>query len=572
MAAVRVLTADVVSRIAAGEVIERPASVVKELVENALDAKARSVEVEVADAGKSLIRVKDSGCGIGPDDLKTIFTRHATSKIARAEDLENIASLGFRGEALYSIAAVSDVTVVSKRPGAETGWEAHVRGGTRLGLKPAACVDGTCVDVREVFFNTPARKKFMRSDSSELKHILDTFTPYTLLFPEISFSFTSEEKQIQLNAEKGFAARVADALRVDTGDLIEDSRYFQDEGIRLTLVLGDINLRRPRKDMQFVFVNGRPVSDRTIGFHMNEIYRLLLNPGVFPLFCVYVFLPASELDVNVHPAKREVKFRDEAALVKRLRPFCENLLMTRSKAKQPPLFIMPGGNGPAAAPGDSRSYSAGSSAEQTAAPALAEALALFGTRSDPPRPLREKLGIARFLGSFYKKYLLFESGDSLLIIDQHAAQERITFEKLKRQFEQASVQVQRLLSPVLIKLSEQELLSLEENSGDLARLGFETSLFDSQTLAVHSQPIEVSDPEAAVRGLLSGDPINRCNAEAIARRACKTSVTAGMELNSEQAEYQRKGLMACADPFICPHGRPTVVEIKESFLAKQFLR
>ncbi len=584
---VRILPPEIVSKIAAGEVVERPSSVLKELLENSLDAGASSVEVLLKGAGKNLIEIKDNGQGISKEDIENIFIRHATSKISTIDDLYNISSLGFRGEALYSIAAVSDVTLRSKTPDQDCGWEIHLRGNEKNASKPTGMRVGTEIQVQELFFNTPARKKFLKSNSSELNHCLDIFIPYTLLHPDKRFVLTSESRKlIDLSPTGEQLSRIGEALNLNKKDFLEDTREFPEFNAKIQLVLGDINIQRTHKDLQFIFINGRPVIERAISFHMNEIFRLIFSPGVYPFFCVFITMPADQLDVNVHPAKREVKIKDEFRLLGVLRQFTEHLLMTKSKPLQAesPLFCKPenlnqqssGWQAPASpsAPGYPDQVREKNFDRQTSL-SLNENILLFKTDDIFARKksdLKERLKQSRYLGNLLKKYLLFETGDSLLVIDQHAAQERITFEKLKTQIEKSDVEVAQLLAPVLIKLSPQEKVFWEENKEVLEKAGFSTSLFDRQTLALHSHPQLISQPENSVRNLLSGENIPRLDPGTLARMACRSSVMAGFAMNKEQAEFQRQALIQCLDPFTCPHGRPTVIEILEETLQKQFLR
>jgi len=575
MSKVHILPPEIVSKIAAGEVIERPASVLKELLENSLDAQTKSIEVNLKGAGKTLLQIKDTGTGIDKEDLDTIFLRHATSKINQIDDLYHIASLGFRGEALYSISAVSDITLRSKTNEEEHGWEIHLRGNEKISLKPVTMQTGTEVEVKELFFNTPARKKFLKSNTSELNRILDTFIPYTLLYPELSFSLAHDGRKIlDLAPAKNFIQRITDSLHLEKNNIIEDKRDFAQDNLSIHLVLGDMNIQRTRKDMQFIFINNRPVENRTISFHLNEIYRLIFSPGVYPFFCTYINMSPSELDVNVHPTKRQVKIKDELKLVSILRQFCEHLLMTKSKAKQATgIFSLK-------EPGEEKiqpklaDKTLSEMPEQQYRLALEESIALFKTSiiAEKKDDLKAKLKQARYLGNLLKKYLLFETPDSLLLIDQHAAQERITFEKLKEQMEKGKVEVQQLLTPILIKITAQELALWEEVEENLEGIGFQTTLFDKETLAIHGHPQLITQPEVALRSLLSGESIAKCDIETLARRACRSSVMAGFNMNKEQAEYQRAKLLLCQDPFTCPHGRPTVVEIPEETLSKQFLR
>lgn len=258
MGNIHILPDEIISKIAAGEVIERPASVLKELVENSLDAGASVIEVNARDAGKTFLRLVDNGMGIARDDLDVIFNRHATSKISGLDELYAIASLGFRGEALYSIAAVSDVTVASKIDGQDSGWELHVRAGKRLSLRPVAMRTGTAIEIRELFFNMPARKKFLKSDTAEFSRMIDLFIPYTLLYPAIRFVLNHNDRTVlDLSETADVKERISKALHVEMADLIEGKRDSSSMGASIRMVLGDINIHRSRKDTQFIFVNGR---------------------------------------------------------------------------------------------------------------------------------------------------------------------------------------------------------------------------------------------------------------------------------------------------------------------------
>lgn len=597
MTKVHILPPDIISKIAAGEVIDRPASVVKELLENALDAGSSGIELHLEEAGRTLIHIKDTGHGIEPDDIETVFQRHSTSKIRSVDDLFNIHSLGFRGEALYSIAAVSDVTLRSRAHGQDSGWEIHMRGGGKKDLRPAPMAVGTDIQIKELFFNTPARRKFLKTNTTELNQILNLFIPYTLLYPEKRFLLTHQGKTLlDLAPSKNPLERFAATLNLDEHHIFEVRHAVPEAGIALRLVLGDINIVRARRDLQFIFVNNRPVLHKGISFHMNEVYRLILPPGRSPFFAVFADVPPGDIDVNVHPTKREVKVKDEHALVSLLRHVCEQALMSSGGPREAGAA---GGQTPPdtsfvdkSLPGK-KIYT--SSVEELipsevfekppafgAQPAPTEQYAfpkkeyfsmagetLFGQKQDN---LQGKLSQARFIGIFLNKFLLFGTEKSLLIIDQHAAQERITFELLIQQMEKGKMEVQHLLSPYLLKLSPQEFLIWNEMQEKLTEMGFETTQFDNETVAVHTYPALLKQPDKAVRDILAGGDAARCDHETLARRACRASIMAGDPLNQKQAEYQREQLMRCRDPFTCPHGRPTVIEVKESFLDKQFMR
>lgn len=581
MGKVYVLPPEIVSKIAAGEVIERPASVVKELIENALDAKPNDIEISLKGAGKTSIRIKDTGTGIEADDIEKIFLRHSTSKIGKIDDLYAINSLGFRGEALYSIASISDINLRSKTTSADTGWEIHLRGNEKLDLRPVNMPAGTDIEIKELFFNTPARKKFLKSDTTELHQILNIFTPYTLLYPQCRFFLNHSNKPLlDLLPQESHILRAVKTLNLNQQHILETKQEFPHEQLSIHLLLGDINIQRPKKDMQFIFINNRPVHNYIISFHLNEVYKLIFPAHLYPFFIVFITLPAEDLDVNIHPTKREVKIKNESSIVSLLRGICEKTLLTRGKAKQIENIFS-----------QQQSYPQASSL--TKEPYLIKEISpkqkytrqqFEFSSTQGPAPVQEPiipyqknnlktmLSKAYFIGVFLKKYLFFESERSLLIIDQHAAQERVTYELLITQIEAGKVEVQHLLSPVILRLSAQEMLIWEIIKDKLENTGLSTTLWDNENIALHTHPQLIKNPQAALRNLLAGEERTRFDLDTLARRACRGSLMAGYDMSSQQAEYLRNQLLTCKDPFSCPHGRPTVIEMQDKILEKQFLR
>lgn len=569
---VRVLPEEVVSRISAGEVVERPASVVKELVENSLDAGATVLEVDVETAGRTLVRVKDNGSGIEPDDLDRIFLRHATSKIRQVSDLYTVATLGFRGEALYSIAAVSDVILRSKTDSSESGWEVHLRGGKLLNKQPVSMMTGTEVEVRELFFNTPARRKFLKSDTTELNQIINIFIPYVIVHHTSRFRLVHNDRPlINLVPDESLLHRISRVLNLKMEYLLEAESEFPGENLRLHAVLGDINIQQARRDLQFVFINGRPVQSRSMGFAMNQIYRQILPDDTYPFFSVFLQVPAEEVDVNVHPTKREVKLNNEAVLVSHLRKIAETTLLAKSKPKQATVSRQPL---------SSETVLEGASRQKEAVcePAgeyliRTEEQELYGgPMLDRTGTLRDKLAGARYAGNVFNKYLLFDTGSSMLIIDQHAAHERIIYERFRKQIETRSIEVQNLLTPTLVRLGLQELLVWEEGQKKLEEIGFSTTAWDKETIAIHSHPVLIRNPEAAVKNLLADKNLSSLSSDQLARQACRKSVMAGEPVKEAEALSLRDNLLACAVPFVCPHGRPTVVEYSQKSIDHEFLR
>jgi DNA mismatch repair protein MutL len=596
MTKVTILTPDVIAKIAAGEAVDRPASVVKELLENAIDAGATGIEIHLKDAGKELIHIKDNGSGIKHADLETIFQRHATSKISAIEDLEKLSSMGFRGEALYSIAAVSDVTL-SSRTSQEDGWQIHLRGGLRQKLEPVGLSHtGTDIKIAELFFNTPARRKFLKNNTSELNQILSIVLPYTLIYPQIRFVLAHAGRSIlDLRTAPSSLDRAAAALNVSMKHFLETDQEFVEEKIRIRMILGNINVQRPRRDLQFIFINNRPIESRNLSFNLNDVYKLIMPPGLYGAFIVNITLDPANVDVNIHPTKREVRLKDEAKIISILRRMTEYQLMHKGQAKEfssPTMISTPlagelrEGGLPADqiifAPGQLQAnFNPGTYAHVENEERLFRSptndvqdsglpldFRLFGEENT----LRSKFIRARFVGSFLQKFLIFEIDESLLIVDQHAAQERIMFEKFKDQIEGAKVESQPLLTPLLLRLTHQEKISWEELQKELTAAGIETTQFDDDTIAIQTQPLLLKNIEAVVRTLLSGDPAPRMDHNTLARRACKASIVAGDKLDITQVDHQRKQLLECKDPFTCPHGRPTLIEVTQDFLDRQFLR
>ena len=584
MSNVNILAPDVIAKIAAGEAVDRPASVVKELLENAIDAGATSIEIHLKDAGKELIHIKDNGSGIAHEDLEKIFQRHATSKISAIEDLEKLHSMGFRGEALYSIAAVSDV-ILASRTSKEEGWQMHIKGGVRQNLEPASLSQvGTDIKIAELFFNTPARRKFLKNNTSELHQILNIVLPYTLIYPHIRFVLTHAGRTIlDLRPAPSPLDRAAAALNLEMNHFLETDQEFVEEQIRVRMILGNINIQRPRRDLQYIFINNRPVESKNLSFNLNDVYKLILPPGVYGAFIVNITLNPANVDVNIHPTKREVRLKDEAKIISMLRRMTEYQLMQKGQAKQfstgASSALIEGG-----LPADQmffahRQLQGNLNLYQTPKDSSFSSSSL--TQNDIPldfklfgedNTLRSKFIRARFVGIFLQKFLLFEVDESLLIVDQHAAQERIMFEKFKNQIESSSVESQPLLTPLLLKLTPQEKIAWEELQENLTAAGIETTQFDDDTIAVQTQPLLLKNIEAVVRTLLAGGDAPRMDKDTLARRACKASIVAGDKIDVTQADYQRKQLLECKDPFICPHGRPTLIEVTQNFLDRQFLR
>ncbi len=555
MGKVNILPENIINKIAAGEVVENPASVLKELLENSIDAQSKKIEVIIENSGKKLISVRDDGEGIEPDDIEKIFERYSTSKIKNIDDLYKIKTLGFRGEALYSIGSVSDVILKSKVKNEKTGREIHVRGGKKLSLKECTMSNGTFIEVRELFFNTPARKKFLKSDITEYRKLVNVFIPYTISFFDISFSFINEgNKFIHLLPSENRLLRFCEVLNIEEKFLIHEKNNF--EKFEIEIIFGDVNLKRSQKDMQFIFINRRPVYNYTISHSINSFYQNFFSTEFFPVFAIFLNLPAEDVDVNIHPTKREVKIKYENEISKEITSFLNELFKkVNTKVVQIEKKYEP-------------------SLQITKKEIIKENFDIFTLEKidEPKKSIKEKLKNSEFIGTFKNKYLIFAFGDSLFFIDQHAAVERINYEKFIEEIEKGDINIQQLLTPLIINLNYEEMLIYEKVEKIIEKYGFLTSKWSENKIAIHGYPSMLKDIEFSIRSLLSEEDIEKYDKEEIAKRACKVSITSGEKLTEQEAKNIIEKLIECKNPLVCPHGRPVVIEITEKFLDFQFLR
>lgn len=555
MGKVNFLSEDIISKISAGEVVEGPFSVLKELVENSIDANSKKIEIKIEKSGKKLISIKDDGEGIEPDDIEKVFERHATSKIKNKEDLYKISTMGFRGEALYSISAVSDVILKSKVRNYLTGREIHVRGGEKLTIKEIGIPDGTIVEVRELFFNTPARRKFLKSDITEYRKILNTFFPYTISYPEIKFIFESDgEKIIETIPSDTHLKRLCEIFNFEEKNLIYYIKEYSE--FKIEVIFGDMNLKRPRKDIQFVFINRRPVYNYAILSTINNFYHSFFSSDYFPVFVVLLNLPFENVDVNVHPSKREVKIRNENEICHKIIQILEEIFK-KGLPKQVKIEEYP---------------------EEIKEKKLEEKIKENGENFviqrifEEEKGLKEKLKNSIFIGIFKNKYLIFESSFSILILDQHAVCERINYERFLNEYENGEILVQRILTPIIINLTIEEMDIWEKGEKILEKFGFLTTRWSENKIAVHGYPQFIKDPEFSIRSILSEKDIKKWDKQTIAKKACRISIMSGDKIEEKQVHYLIEKLLECKNPFVCPHGRPIVIEISEKFLDKEFSR
>ncbi|MDQ7843604.1 MAG: DNA mismatch repair endonuclease MutL [Armatimonadota bacterium] len=560
---IRVLAPTVADRIAAGEVVERPASVVKELVENALDAGATEIVVEVEGAGSTLIRVADDGHGIHADDVALAVRRFATSKIADAEDLAEVRTLGFRGEALPSIAAVSQFELTSAVPGAEAGRRIRIAGGEVQSEETVGGPPGTVVTVRHLFFNTPARRKFLKSPAREFALIVDAVQRLALAHPGVSFRMSHDGTTVLRLP----AASPADRAAAVLGEaLLSRGLAFdrQDGELRLRGWLGRPETSRGDRSLQYLFVNGRPVSSRVVSGAVDQAYRQIVPSGRHPVYVLFLDLPRRRVDVNVHPRKLEVRFDDDhrifGAVAHGVRDVLRGARLIRpveAAALRPvgvPSGELPLGGGPVA---------------PSAAPA-GEALAAAG-----------RLPRMRLLGQLHRTYLLAQSDDGLIVIDQHAAHERVLYERLLRGRAAQDAVAQAQVAPRAIDLTPGEWAVLGMVRTALEALGFNLEPFGERTVLLRAVPQIAAGASAerllrdllaeAAEGARLGAPRDLLERLTIAT-ACRTAVKAGDPLTGEQMVRLLQDLAGTEDPFTCFHGRPTMVTLPLEQVERWFLR
>ena len=629
------LSQHVANLIAAGEVVERPASVVKELLENAVDAGASKITVEIRDGGMTFLRVTDNGCGMEASDARTAFLRHATSKLRSAEDLAAIETMGFRGEALAAIASVSRIDLMTKTADSLSGTSLHLEAGTITEESEVGCPDGTTIIVRDLFYNTPARMKFMKSDTVEGGRVAAAVQMQALAHPEVAFTFIRDGKQILATPGDGaLQSAVYCVYGRECAKMVKvESRW---ESYTLTGYVSKPTDSRPSRSLQTFFVNDRPVQSKLLIRALEEAYRNQIMVGKFPACVLHLKVPANAVDVNVHPAKTEVKFLSEKAVFD-----CVHygvLAALNQQTDRPQVQFKPAPQ-PAPAP---QPVAAPKSAPQTppkqqsffrtmtteeykvfsgvlkdapqpkkeAAAATAAAVERQMTAPikefvvkpvitpDPvpakpqpapsaPRPepevIQEEIAMPkeipwRMVGELYNSYIIVEQGEEAFLIDKHAAHERILFEKLKAN--QEAISSQMLLAPVPVRLNAEGAAELLANKTLLQELGFEIDEFGDNTVLLRQIPMDLSPDMAAeaaeslAADLLSGrrESASTVRDELLHTVACKAAIKAGWDSDEAELLVLVKQVMAREDLKYCPHGRPICVTLSKKQLEKQFKR
>jgi DNA mismatch repair protein MutL len=649
MGKIHVLSEAVANRIAAGEVVERPASVVKELLENSIDAGATRIKIQVEGGGKKLIQIEDNGCGMVRDDALLAFERHATSKLKTADDLLRVVTLGFRGEALPSIASVSRLRMETRAPEEASGTVVEINGGKIFRVEEAGLPGGTSITVRDLFFNTPARKKFLKSESTELSHIASLVTHYALAHPDKHFELHSASNALLMAPPvAGHSERVYQIFGKEVLDRLisiaavqqlervglpqpppwrrqqksEEEEPRAPGEIRIHGFVSKPEIQKLNRNSIYVFINRRLIRDRLVQHAITEAYRNILPPTVFPVVLLFLEMPGGEVDVNVHPSKTEVRFRQQTVTHDFVRDSVRASLM---KARPVPQFVSeisahptsspwltpgprtgeaawrplydpgnPGGFGlqaPAVPPITERFQFAGGIALEANA-ALSHARAeetvpddgcapAFPDEPDFPSQLAPSLASLKPLGQIRESFILAVNHEGLWIIDQHVAHERVLFERVLQQRARKGVESQRLLMPLLLELTPAQQAVFTEISEELSSNGFEAEPFGTRSLAVRVAPagVEATQVEHLLHELLEqfAREDQKLNLETVRTRiaasiACHVAIKVNMPLEQNKMEWLLAELAKTAYPTTCPHGRPVVLRYSMKDIQKAFKR
>ena len=594
---IRRLSKSLINRIAAGEVVERPAAAVKELVENAIDAKATRIVVMLREGGQALIHVADNGCGMSRDELPVAVERHATSKLPD-DDLWNIQSFGFRGEALPSIGSVSRLTIASRARGADEAWQILVEGGELSEPRPVSLTEGTQIDVRDLFFATPARLKFLKTTRTEGDYAFEVIERLAMANPHIDFTWQEDDKRpIRFAAERGLLSE-DDALRHRLGDVLgaefmdnAASILLERNDLRLTGFAGLPTLHKATARHQYLFVNGRPVRDRVLLSAVRGAYGDVLPSGRHPAVVLFLDVPPREVDVNVHPAKTEVRFRDTALvrglIVNGIREALREAGQFTASTLAPQAFQML-----RAEDAPTPSYQGFAEHRSGQAPVtwagMPQSLQTNSMLSSVPPSARAveampesfgRLGAA--VGQVHGTFIVAQTEDSLVIIDQHAAHERIVYEKMKQALSAKTVARQILLIPDVVEMEQAGAGRLLERAAEFAELGLVIEDFGKGALVVREVPamLDKADLKSLLRDLAeevaefgSSNTLKDRLEEICATMACHGSVRSGRALTAEEMNALLRQMEQTPNSAQCNHGRPTYVELKKSDLEKLFDR
>ena len=604
---IKKLEDSLISKIAAGEVIERPASIVKELVENSIDSGATQVTVNVVKAGKKMISVSDNGCGMTYDDAIISFERHTTSKICDVEDLFSIHTLGFRGEALASIASVSKISMVTNMGGA-SATKIDVVGGKISDVGSAGAPKGTSISISDIFFNTPARKKYMKSDAVELEHIVDIVTRYALFNSKVHFRLLSEGREvIATPGSDDLLSNIRNIYGKETEKNVFGVDSPVDGGISVSGFVSKPALTRGSKDHQSVFVNGRYVKNKIVTDSVYNAYKTLLPKHRHPFFVLFITIDSKAIDVNIHPSKKEIKVRNDiesdlsdavfAVVDKALK---ENVLIPEAVISAMDK-VRSSGVGPKA----KNTYKMSSGTQATLRPSQSivrekelsyddssENVETVDDSEDSVTPVSDdsvsvvdevvsRLPEMRLIGQVNKTYIIAETSGGMLIIDQHAAHERVVYEKFMGMYGASDIKTQNLINVQIIELPAKESLILSSNLSEFKRYGFDIETFGKDTFIVRTVPVilgkvrskyMIRDIVEDFINLSKSEKISEISEKIIITMSCRAAIKGGEELTAHSIKALIDELAKTENPFTCPHGRPTIINMSVAELEKKFKR
>ena len=584
---IKVLSDQLASQIAAGEVIERPSSVVKELIENAIDAGATQIELEIKDAGKKLIQVSDNGVGIPADEIDLAVSRHATSKLSKAEDLFDIRTLGFRGEALSSIGSVAKLSIVSKHRDAELGAEVSVDGGKTEGVKAKSAPDGTVVRVEDLFFNVPARLKFLKTNTTENRQITGLITRYALAYPHIRWQLVQDGRVYLQTTGSGDRKEILQSLFG-----VSDAKrmlpiLFEDGEMRVEGFISELGLTRSNRRDITLFVNGRWVQDASLTAAVIRAYNTMLMVGRFPVVVLFIQMSPDMVDVNVHPSKAEVRFKESDQVFSTVQRAIRRGLLAYSPVPELNTAVLWGRpvedistskpvqmEAPWQMPDQQHEKTEESERVQTGFQPVGQTQSLQAPLSS------DYLPVLRLVGQVAATYLIAEGPDGLYLIDQHAAHERVLFEQMMAQARSGIVPSQALLEAAVVELTPEKAGILEERLDVLKGLGFEIENFGPNTFALRAVPAILAggDPAEAIYAVVNAfeedeTPLMAEIQDLVAARVCKRmAIKAGQILSPEEQKNLLLNLETCQVPRTCPHGRPTMIHLSAMMLERQFGR
>lgn len=593
---IKILPEQLTNKIAAGEVVERPASVVKELVENALDAGCSEVLVEIEAGGRRLIKVSDTGCGMAREDALLALERHATSKIASDDDLFTLATLGFRGEALPSVASVSRFTLATREKDALEGTEIYAEGGRIKDVKACGMAQGTTITVRNLFFNTPARLKFMKSNDTEAGHVGDLMTKLAISRPDVRFIYINDGKNVFRALNGDLPDRVATLLgRNLSGDLYPVA--FNGGHLGVSGLVARPECSRSAPSHLYTYINGRFIRDKVVQHAVMQAYRNFMERGRYPVVVLFITVPADEVDVNVHPTKHEVRFRDQGRVHDGIQEAVESVLRAAPWVRRQPEVVTAEVPVAAAAGIDRVRESlvryAAQKTQQQSFPVPPPAALYRGQYPASPYGQAEKaapvsdqnctgyFSALAVIGQFNGSYILCQDGTDLILIDQHAAHERVAFERLKTQYGSTGVESQQLLFPETLELSFSEVAAVREHVAELARIGFSLEEFGGSTWLLKAIPqvlirgdhlLTVRDILEELHSLGRSRTFADALEDVLARVACHSVVRGTRILGAEEIQALFRQMDATPFSSNCPHGRPVLRTISIAEIERMFKR